>query len=106
MVNKSKAKVNECDGFNKLLSDQGLTNEILSKALDAARQVLVDAKLTEKFDIRSIDVSQISPEVIDKAKQKGCGTHRVCHVEHYCEDFPDGWRACGSRLVCEDYPKC
>lgn len=106
MANKGKEKEDGRDEASKLLSELGLTDQILSRALDAARQVLVDAQLIEKFDIRCLDISQISPEVIDRAKRNGCGTHRVCYREPYCEEFSGGWKACGSRWVCEDYPKC
>ncbi|EJL82191.1 hypothetical protein PMI15_03203 [Polaromonas sp. CF318] len=92
--------------FQIILESKGLTDEVMAEVLEAARRVLKQRNLLEIFDIRTLDVSEISTAVIDQAASRGCGTHRVCRSVRYCEDFDNGWRACGSRLECEDFPNC
>ncbi|MEN9538967.1 MAG: hypothetical protein RLZZ126_1202, partial [Pseudomonadota bacterium] len=41
MTDQSREMPFGCEGLNELFSEQGLTNDILSKALAAARQVLI-----------------------------------------------------------------
>jgi len=95
-------------GLN-VLSEHGLTDDIESKAMEAAQKVIEDAGLDSSLFIASIEISEIPPEVVEEVKVLGCGYRRVCSgSRRVCDWYTDAqgnrWRRCYSVPNCRMVP--
>jgi hypothetical protein len=99
------------DNAVSVLLEQGLNDDIVSKALEAAQQVIKDAGLSEKLYVASVEISEMPTDVVAEVEAKNCGYRRVCdRSERVCDWYVDAqgnrWRRCYTRPVCRMVPNC
>lgn len=98
------------DSAVAVLLDLGISDALVREALKAAQKVIIEAGLSEKFYVASVEVSEIPTEVVAEANERGHGYRRICdRSEQVCDWYTDSqgntWRRCYTKPVCRMVPR-